>query len=242
VRETIVHCPDTEYDADEAARVIADIEGGDLPLVISDEVLSGIGFASFGRRTVGPVGVINRLRRLFGEGLTVLMVTRPPVELLRSYHRQLLAGGYHFSYRTFLSHQLEAGSAGLLPALRFAAIETFMAGAGIAFRSIHAGELVADESRRATFLAGIGDAGQGGFPHRNTAISDEAALQMLQRNNRDLHGVALSAPLHLHMQHLQEMQAPQMPASLFEAPEQEAAIARYFSSPVRARPPQTGAR
>ncbi len=178
LREHLVHDSDDIYDAAAIERVFKR-QRRKSGLVISDEILSGIGFKSYFRQTQPVATICRRLAGCFGDELILLIVTREPIALLRSYYKLLVMGGYPLRYEQFLEHQLERPDK-LLDMLCYEKLRTTLNMSGIAHRIIDLTQLI--ESPRA-FLEGTVDVPDVPLPSDNSSLGDAEFLARWRANN-----------------------------------------------------------
>ncbi len=90
----------------------------DRALLLSEELLSGFGFAAYHRqRFVDPALILARLKQLFPR-VAVLLVVREQFSWLRSYYSELVMQGLNLSFSAFVQRQA-TDSGGLLSVLRY---------------------------------------------------------------------------------------------------------------------------
>ena len=91
----------------------------DQPNVLSDELLSGVGFHNFKSNEFPPLEpILQRLNEVF-DMPQFIVVLREQFSLLRSYYRQLLRVGYSLTYAGFAEAVLN-GKFGILDRLSYA--------------------------------------------------------------------------------------------------------------------------
>jgi hypothetical protein len=88
------------------------------PYLVSDEILSGIGFASYNLGVNIYTGLDN-LKSIFGDRLRIVSVLRYQLDLLKSYYLQLLMHGYPLSFQSFIKSALLTPETSVLHALDY---------------------------------------------------------------------------------------------------------------------------
>ncbi len=133
-------------------------------LSLSDEGLSSIGFAHRGS-TRGVAQILDNLARLAGRLVSPVLVLREQRGLLRSYHAQLVLGGYRLDYGEFVALVLERRYSWLQPVLDYSRFgDTARRACGGPLHLAAMEQLVADDTARAAFLGDAFGADFAGLP------------------------------------------------------------------------------
>ncbi len=114
-REYLTKSHEMEYDYSYARSVIAPYIDEALvdnkPIVLSDELFSGIGFYSYLSRVFrDPAQILMRLSTLFKDDVIFIVVIREQASFLKSFYAQLINHGYNLTYQQFVFNELSRPS------------------------------------------------------------------------------------------------------------------------------------
>jgi len=150
--------------------------------LLSDELLSGIGFARFRRGAADLPTIIDRLRHIHGTDTQFILVVREQKRLLKSYHGQLIRRGYAVSFETFLSRQGTDHPDSLHRGVEYGLIVQRCRSAGALLNVFIFEELMADLSPLLRLFADWGIASPGELPSINKGSTDQRLEQLLAKN------------------------------------------------------------
>ncbi|MEM9302340.1 MAG: hypothetical protein AAGE01_09540 [Pseudomonadota bacterium] len=196
-RTRLPYDPAAAFDLASHQRVLGEIiaaAGADSrALMLSDELLSGIGFRNVPRRQLlDPETIFRRLAGLFAEP-RVLIVVRSQMPFLRSYYAELVGHGYNAFFDTFLRTQL-ASPLGLAQVLRY---DRYVALARRIFPEVEVVPfegLVAGEPSTLDALERFGIDGRD-LPRTNPSLEKQKLVQVLRSNIIKPRNFGLHTPL-----------------------------------------------
>jgi len=174
-------------DTEPARRAIHELAahfGTDI-LTLSDEGLSSAGFGHRGAAR-GMAQILVNLEVMGGLPVTPVLVLREQRSFLRSYHTQLVLGGYRLDFSEFVAFVLQRKYSWLHPVLDYS---RFCGTARLVCDTVHVTameRITNDDSARADFLSGVFGIDFSGlpFPVRRPRHDPAETLQRLLANRR----------------------------------------------------------
>jgi hypothetical protein len=183
IRRAVAGTPELAFDASRCAAVVQQSleeakQSGSCCYLLSDEVLSGIGFAYAFSPAPDGGQICSRLLRLFGEDTVIILILREQLALLKSYWRQLVLAHYRLTFHSFIEAQLLALNChaekkpvpqwSLLPTLRYDHYLRMLKATGARLMVVPMESLVQDRSVFPDFAGQLGlSGGDMKLPHLN---------------------------------------------------------------------------
>jgi hypothetical protein len=210
IRVNVAGLPDILFDPDPCAEIVRQSldearDGGFDSYILSDEILSGLGFAYALRQRPEVSQITGRLVQLFGEDITFVVVIRNQLDLLRSYWNTLVLNGYPLSFSTFIDAQLckeaDVGSevslphASILPYLRYDNQMKLLRASGHNVMVATLEQLVSDVTSFTDFVQQFGIRCAGTLPHVNSALPNKSYRRKFIQNIQNIAKLGLYTPL-----------------------------------------------
>lgn len=151
-------------------------------VLVSDEILSGVGFAGmeFGTSLEGVLAV---LHRLLGDRATFLLIAREPAGWLRSYYSTRLKQGYSASFASFVTWATSFPYGSALRGVDYRSVVRLAERPELDLRIWLFERFISDAAYREARLAELGlDVAGEGLEHRNRR-SDLRRLERLRAWN-----------------------------------------------------------
>lgn len=209
IRQAVAGVPGMAFDPNACAAVIAEsIEdakrSGFDCYVLSDEILSGMGFIYAFSTAPDGGEICSRILKLFGDDTVFILVIREQLSFLKSYWHQLIVARYPLTFYSFIESQLTAQIVegrsvpqwNLLPSLHYDRYLRTLRAAGAKVVAAPMEFLVRDQRAFSDFIGQLGFPG-GDFklPHANQSKDTAIYRRKLSQNMRRLDGAALRVPL-----------------------------------------------
>lgn len=102
-------------------------------LLMSDEVLSGIGLAYYGKPGASFFDIAKTFQRSFGQSLKIVIIIREQFSYLHSCYKQLLRAGTTMDFNHFLLHSFVNKESSILATLHYSSLLRFLEKHEIAF-------------------------------------------------------------------------------------------------------------
>lgn len=147
--------------------------------IISDEILSGIGFGWFRRSPRRLTAILERLAGINGADAHFLLVLRQQTGLLKSYYAQLLRRGYPLTFETFLRRQGTEHPDSLHEGLAYGSILEFCHSRNIRLHTLFFEEIIDNASTLVNFLSTLGVQAPLNLPAMNPTVQPKRALEIL---------------------------------------------------------------
>lgn len=170
---------------------VARMKGDPSRVLVSDEVLSGMGFIFFNQPRRPLEGIVREVGRIFGGDAAVMLVMRSQMSFLASYWKHLVRTGYPFTWGHFLSEQSSDpvrwdSWRSVTATLFYDRIRREAEAAGVRMVFVPFEDVVGDQTILRAFLDREGIAMPRELPHRRQTNTDESHIAKLERNRTGL--------------------------------------------------------